>query len=90
MNFLKFLGFPNTQSYHWKSKRKLPLTGGCFITIFTQNIVKYSLLFSYNDSWRHYTTSFYNIFFSIDVEVPHRLFSYAMSNKVREEFQKKR
>lgn len=61
---------------------------GYFITVLFQNIMKYSQLFSYNDSWRHHTTLFCNFFSVRMLRISHLLFRTAMSNKVREKSKK--
>ena len=66
------------------SKRKALLKCGRFTAIFLQNIWKYSRLFSYNDSWRHYTTLFCN-FVSVQMwKVSHLLFTTSLPSKVSE------
>lgn len=67
---------PYTGCRDFTKFRKIPSLGekkpvmqcGYFITVLFQTITKYSLLFSYNDSWRHHTTLFCSFFFSMDVK----------------------
>lgn len=83
-NFAKFRNIPTL-------RKKTVMQYGHFITVPFQNIMKQSLLFSYNDSWRHHTTLFCNFFFPVWVlRISHLLFSTAMSNKVREKSGRKK